>query len=227
AAGCPSEPDSVRARRPAPAPARRSSPPAVDNPRPAGRRGRASCSSRCPRPRGPEDRSRPRPRRKRERERAPLARLALDPDAAAVQLDESFGQRQSEACPFPLVGAGLRLLELLEDPFLILGCDAGPRVGNQYAHLTVEPRRLEIDVPARRRELHRVRKEVEDHLPNPPLVALDDFGGRIELERELDAGLRRTPPYHHDPSFERLPQRERLDLELHLARLDLREVQHV
>ncbi len=62
------------------APARRSSPPACDTPSPGGRPGTASCSSRCPRPRGSA--RRPwlgGPRGQREHERAPLARARCRP----------------------------------------------------------------------------------------------------------------------------------------------------
>src|SRR5206468_12877075 len=89
-----------------------------------GHRGTASCSFRCPRPRGSE--CPPwlgAPRGQREHECAPLAGLAVDPDPAAVQLDEPLRQCEAEACPLPLFDPCLCLLELFEDPLVILAGD--------------------------------------------------------------------------------------------------------
>jgi hypothetical protein len=66
--------------------------------------------------------------RQREGEGGPPARLALDPDPAAVQLDELLGQGQPEARTFlvaPLIASDLA--ELLEDsrPVLRSDPDAG------------------------------------------------------------------------------------------------------
>src|SRR5438270_6374697 len=207
AAGCPSVPDLARARGLVLSLAHRWSPPAGDNPTLARRRGRASCSSRCPRRRGPELRSCSRPsQRQREYERASLARLAVDPDTPVVQLNESLRKREPETCALALTGTHPRLLELLKDPLLILGRDARAGIRNRHKNLTVDLGGLQIDVPSRRRELHRVREKVEDHLPNSPLVALDEHRARIELEPESNAVIRRTLPHHDDAALDRLPQ---------------------
>ena len=80
----------------------------------------------------------------------PLAELAVDPDPAAVQLDEPLRERKPEAGALALLDACLGLLELLEDPLLILGRDAGTGVGDRDPHLAVDPRRAHVDGPARR-----------------------------------------------------------------------------
>src|SRR5919204_6478704 len=77
------------------------------------------------------------PRGQGEHERAPLAKLAVDPDPAAVQLDEPLRQREAEAGSLPLLDARIGLLELVEDPLVILGGDAGTRVGHRDPHLAV------------------------------------------------------------------------------------------
>src|SRR5439155_15656351 len=171
AAGCPSAPDSAGARPPVPSPARRSSPRVGGSRMLGGRHGRASCSSRCPRRRGPARPSRRgRPRRQRKDESATFARLAVDPDSPAVQLHEPLRERKPETRPFALTCTRLRLLELLEVPPLILGRDTRPRVRDRYEDLSVERRRLELDTPSRLRELLRIRKQAEDHLPDSSLV---------------------------------------------------------
>ena len=65
--------------------------------------------------------------RQREDEAAALSGLALDPDPAAVQLDEALGEREPEPGAFSLLHADVGLLELLEDPLLVVGRD--PRAG--------------------------------------------------------------------------------------------------
>ena len=84
-----------------------------------------------------------------------------------------------------------------------------------------------VDGPARRRELHGVREQVEDHLPDPPLVARDDVDAGDRCERDLDAVLQRALAHHHDAALERVLQRERRDLELDLPGLDLGQVEDV
>src|SRR6478609_4080382 len=120
--GCPSGRDRVDARSSAPPPARRSGPRASDSPRTRALRETASCSARCPPPRGPGDPSSlALPEREREHERASRADDAVAPDAAAVHLDEALRQREPETCPLIQAGTELGLLELLEDSFEIAG----------------------------------------------------------------------------------------------------------
>src|SRR4029079_1261762 len=132
----------------------------------------APASGRCPRPRG----SRPRPsldrgRRQREREGAALPELAVHPDAPPVELDEALRQGQPQAGAVTLLLAGGGLLELLEDPRLILGRDARPRVGDGDPQLAILPGGTDGHGATRGRELDRVGEQVERYLPDPALVA--------------------------------------------------------
>src|SRR2546422_9054790 len=95
-----------------------------DSPPPATRPGAAPCCGRCPRPRGSGRRpSGARRSRQREHEGAALPNLAVNPDAAAMELDEALRQRQPKASPLALLLARGGLLELLEDPRLVLRSD--------------------------------------------------------------------------------------------------------
>ena len=144
-----------------------------------------------------------------------------------MQLDEPLRQREAETRSLALLDARLGLLELLEDPLVILGGDAGAGVGHRDAHLAVDLRRAHVDRPARGRELHGVREQVEDHLSDPALVALTRSTSGSAASATLDAVLRRPLAHHHDAALERLPQRERRDLELDLPGLDLGQVEDV
>src|SRR2546427_658133 len=67
--------------------------------------------------------------RKREAEGAPRPRLALHPQATAVQLDEPPRQRQPEPGALAAPRRGIpSLLELFEDALLILGSDPPPPI---------------------------------------------------------------------------------------------------
>ena len=126
-------------------------------------------------------------------------------------------------CSHPDVG----LLELLEDPRLVGRRNARPGIGHRHMHLAVHSRGRHRDPPAGRRELDRIREDVEDDLANSPLVAADAVRVWRKLERELHAVLRRAFANHHDPTFERFPQREGRDVKFDLAGLDLRQIENV
>src|SRR5277367_188484 len=107
--------------------------------------------------------------RQREDETTPVPGLALDPDVAAVQLDEALRERQTEPRALSLLRPGVGLLELLEDPVLVGERYPRSRVGHRHPHLPVDPRGRDRDLAARRRELDGVREEVEDDLADAPL----------------------------------------------------------
>ncbi len=135
-----------------------------------------------------------------------MSGLTLDPDPPAVQLDEALREREAEAGAVTLLHTDVGLLELLEDPLLVAGCDAGPRVGNRHVHLTVEACGRHGNASARGRELDRIREDVEHDLAKAPLVAADAVDIRRKLERELDAVPDRLFGHHHDAALERLVQ---------------------
>ena len=60
----------------------------------------------------------------REGEGRALAHFRLHPQPSAVQLDQLLRKRETEAGSLALLGAELGLLELLEDPLLVLASDS-------------------------------------------------------------------------------------------------------
>src|SRR5436309_7666983 len=108
--------------------------------------------------------------RQRERERAALAGKALHRKSATVQLDEPLGEREAEPGPFARTLAP-DLTELLEDSRLILRRDADARVAYVDTHVIVLASDDDVDAPAVRCELHRIRKQVEQDLLDLALVA--------------------------------------------------------
>src|SRR5262252_4250951 len=91
----------------------------------------------------------------REDEAAAVSGLALDPDAAAVQLDEPLREREAEAGAFSLLLSDVGLLELLEDAFLVFGGDARAGIRDRDAHLAVVSRGRDDDASAAGREFDR------------------------------------------------------------------------
>src|SRR4029079_1234461 len=113
---------------------------------------------------------------------------ALEPDPAAVALDDRLGDRQPEAGP----GDGaleraraaeealeqLLLLVLGEADAGVLDLDQGNAVRRREAHL---------DAAARRRALERFRDEVVEHLREPRGIALQRRRQLLREPHELDA----------------------------------------
>src|SRR5690606_23328470 len=104
---------------------------------------------------------------------AALAR-ALRLDGAAVQLDEVPHDREPEAEPAVRArGGGVGLPEALEEPWQRRGADAGAVVADGEPDVAPGVRERDRDPAAARRELHRVRDEVPDHLLEALGVARD------------------------------------------------------
>src|SRR6185437_10557299 len=76
--------------------------------------------------------------REREDEAAAVSELALHPDAAAVQLDEAFRERQPKPGALALLQPDVGLLELGEDPLVIFGRDPRPGVRHRHPHLSID-----------------------------------------------------------------------------------------
>src|SRR6185436_10172983 len=107
-------------------------------------------------------------------ERRALTGLALDPDLAAVQLDELAGQGQAQAGALVLARVVRSdLAELLEDGLVVLGRDADAGVGDRDLGRAVGHRGPDLDAAPFWRELHRVRQQVHQYLLDLALVALD------------------------------------------------------
>ena len=77
-------------------------------------------------------------------------------------------------------------------------------------------------------ELHRVRDEVEQHLPQSDRVPDDPRrDALVDQAAQLELLLPRARRDDVERSFDAAPEIERLALELELARLDLRVVEDV
>src|SRR5213595_352704 len=83
--------------------------------------------------------------RYREDKPAAVFGLALHPDPATVKLDQAPRQREAEPRAFALSRADVGLLELLEDPFVILGRDARPGVRHRHLRIPVDAGRGDDD----------------------------------------------------------------------------------
>src|SRR3989441_7271405 len=164
------------------------------------------------------------PRGQREAEGAAPARLALDPDAAAVQLDQALGQRQPEAGPFLLARVVARSLpELLEDDRLVFLWDADPRVRDgDHDALSV---RLCIhgDRAVLLGELHRVGEQVDEDLLHRTLVGghRTDRGGQLLVQPHPAAAGSLLP--EGECVVDRRRQIERREAQVEPPRLDLRQ----
>src|SRR5262245_15550267 len=104
-----------------------------------------------------------RPRRDRDGERRALADLAVDGDAAAVELHELA--HEGEPDPGPFVRPSFRpahAMEALEDVRELVVRDPDARVPDREPDLPVLLRERDRDATLER-ELEGVREEVEDH----------------------------------------------------------------
>ena len=101
------------------------------------------------------------------------------------------------------------------------------RVGHGDLDHPVDRRRPDLDPPALRRELDRIGQQVQDHLPDLPLVGADLLQPLIDGQAQCDA----TPPgplaHQGQGVVERRGQVEVRQFQLHPARLDLGQVEDV
>src|SRR4051812_28934365 len=112
-------------------------------------------------------------RRQADRERRAVSNaFALDPNAAAVHLDEMARQREADAEPAKLARhAGVRLPEALEDERQMLLRDADAGVGYADLHGSAPLGRAQRHAPFGPRELNRVREQVPEHLQQAVVIA--------------------------------------------------------
>ena len=123
----------------------------------------------------------------------PFALLALRPHRSVHQLDDALGDREAEpGAAVAARGRRVDLAERLEQPVhpILRDADAGVADGEVEA-VHSAPGGLGVDVDdhlAPLRELHRVREQVEEHLPEPSAVAHDS---RRHARRRRDSRARR------------------------------------
>ena len=104
----------------------------------------------------------------------PCARpRASDVDPPFVHLHQPPRQRQPDAQPAGRAFENrLRLLEHVEHPREDVGRDSDPRIADAHDRLTGLLVGGEPDVPATRRELHRVVENVREDLHQPRAIAI-------------------------------------------------------
>src|SRR6267143_2862191 len=130
--------------------------------------------------RPPPDRLRLRRRsipRQPKREARPAPGLALDPDPAAVGLDQVPANDEAEPAPsldgLPRAG----LAELLEEEGLFVGRDAGARVVDRDLDLVAGLGHLDPDRASLRGELERVGEQIHQDLIEAARVRRHPHGG--------------------------------------------------
>src|SRR5215469_16087285 len=168
------------------------------------------------------------PVREGECEGRALADLAGQPDLAPVQLDKLPRERKAE--PRALIPArtiAAHLAELLEHRRLVLGGDADSGVAHGDRDFSLALTQVDRHLPAFRRELDGVREQIQDDLPHLPLVGDHVTYAPVCSEGEPDAVSGGALAHEAETAFEGSWQVERAQLELHLACLDLREIEDV
>ena len=175
---------------------------------------------------------RARRRRQQQRERAALAGRARDADLAAEQPRDLAADVEAEARAAVLARRrAVGLLEGLEDQRELLVGDPDAGVGDREREDPVPARPARHDREpdlAVVGELHGVRQEVAQDLLEALLVG-DDRGRqrRVAVDREAQAlllGERAERALH---VVAQVDQRELAEVEVHLARLDLGQVEDV
>src|ERR1700682_1232965 len=127
-----------------------------------------------------------------------------------MELDESFGKREPEPGPFSRsLARSADLLKLVEDPGLILSCDADAAVLNRDFDLCADSARMHGDRAAVRCELDGVRQEVEEALAHLALISDDRSQVIGEIGPDLDAVAGRPLSDERECRPDRLGQRER------------------
>src|SRR5262249_43048898 len=109
----------------------------------------------------------------REREGRPLPDLALDPDPPPVQLDELPAEGQPQPSALGLLVRSADLAELFEGRFLVLGRNADPSILHRDLNRSVTGSNRDLDAATLGGELDRVGEQIQDNLPDLPLVRLN------------------------------------------------------
>jgi len=148
---------------------------------------------------------------------------------AAEQAREPPAQGQAEAGALHLRLQGVpHLRELLEDALVVLGRDADAGVGDREHHRRAPGVELGADADlAALGELERVGDQVAQDLRDLALVAVQGRQAERRLEAQRHAVAHQQRPQHAAQRAEQLLDREFRRVELHLAGLDLGEVEQV
>src|SRR5260221_9522704 len=156
------------------------------------------------------------------------SRGALDGEGTAMQLHEAAREREAEPRALVLGGAGgAYLVEFLEDRGALFDGDADAGVAHGDDEPAVLDLRAQLDRAARRRELHRVGEEVQHHLLELALVARPLADARLDGAIEVQPLALGALADQRAAVLHRRRHVEVVDVERHLARFDLRQVEDV
>ena len=165
--------------------------------------------------------------RQADGEDAALSWLAQHANVATVEAGETAREREPK--PSALLRAGhsrVDLLKLVEDPILVLFGDADASVRNRKLHRVIEAARGDGHRSAFGSELHRVGHQVEQHLLDLAAIGVD-VARRALADHQLDSLLGRQRLHGADDLAHDVGHHHRLQSKLHLAGLDLRQVEDV
>jgi hypothetical protein len=147
---------------------------------------------------------------------------------AAVQVDHVSHDAEPEAEPRMLAPRGaVGLAEAIEYVGQEVGGDPLAGVSDLQDRLARRALHDHVDAAARRRELDRVREQVQHDLLQAIAVAVHEHAVDGHLERDLDALLFGSEPLRLDRGLGDRAQVERLDREQQLAAHDPRNVEQV
>ena len=119
------------------------------------------------------------------------------------------------------------LLERLENPRLILLRDSDPRVLHRHVDLVAHTPSVYLHPPAGGSELHGIREQIERDLLQPQRIRDDIAHVGIDPDVERETMLARALADHRNTLLERGAHGRVGKLELHLSRLDLRQIEDV
>jgi hypothetical protein len=189
--------------------------------------------------------------RQDEGEGASLAHGAFQADLSPQQMHQPAGQGQAQTRALRLFGAkgkdGIprvqvaHLAKLVPHHLLMLGRDADAGVLHRHAHRgclaladgpgvqrgPIDPLASDCHPAAGRRELDRVGQQVVQHLAEAARVGVQGAVGLDRAHRQGDAPRSGERPQRGRQAGQRLGQAERRGLDVHLAGLDLREIEDV
>jgi hypothetical protein len=163
-----------------------------------------------------------------ERHRRAPARLALDADPPAVQLDDLLGQRQPNPGSFvATIGRRVHLRKALEQLRQIVVRDPDPGVFHLDPKLAgVGQSPADLHAPARRREFQRVEHEVQHHFFQAVLVEIRSGRRRGDLPaRQREAFFLRHGSDRREQPPEERGQVPRAVAERHPPGVELRQIQ--
>ncbi len=169
-----------------------------------------------------------------EPESAAGAERAVQADPSVHRLDQAPADRQTQpGAPVAAGGGGIGLGERFEQPLVVVRGDPDTGVGDLEAHQhsTVDLAALEAgadDYLTGGGELHRVRRQVDQHLTDPPVITAQGHGDvRLAVGEQLQPLRGGRLGEEHPDLIDKPAGVEHHILEVDSARLELGEVQDV